>query len=112
LRKLIALGAAVALLAAAVPALAATRNVSVGDNWFVRNTTGVPTVTVKKGTTVKWVWKGSRKHNVHAITGPVKFSSPLKRSGTYSKRMTRKGTYRLICDKHGAGDQSMKLVVN
>jgi plastocyanin len=110
LRKLFAVFAAVAMLAGAVPALAATKTVAVGDNYFVSDG-GVPKVTVKKGTTVKWVWKGDRKHNVHAISGPAKFASALKTSGSYSKKMTRKGTYKIICDKHGAADQSMKLVV-
>ena len=112
MRKLIATGAVFALLAAAIPAFAATRTVGVGDNWFVKDVSGTPKVTVKKGTTVKWVWKGERKHNVHVISGPVKFASALKTSGSYSKKMTRKGTYKIICDKHGAADQSMKLVVN
>ena len=32
----------------------------VGDNYFVRGGSA-PTVTVKKGTTVRWVWAGRRK---------------------------------------------------
>jgi plastocyanin len=111
LRKLIAMAAASALLAvAAVPAFGATKSVSIGDNWFVHKS-GVPTVTVKKGDTVKWTWRGKRRHNVHAVSGPRTFSSAVKKKGTYSKRMTRKGTYRIICDIHGGGDQSMRLVV-
>lgn len=110
--KLIALIAALALTGAlAATALAATRTVRVGDNWFVRNTSGTPKVTVDKGTVVKWVWRGDRAHNVRVVRGPVKFESPIKVSGSFRQRMRRRGTYKLICDVHGGGDQSMKLVV-
>jgi plastocyanin len=111
LRKLIAVAATAAVAAFAAPALAATKTVAVGDNWFVKNTTGTPTVTVKKGTTVKWVWKGDSQHNVHAVSGPATFASALKTSGSFKRKLSKKGTYKLICDKHGAADQSMKLVV-
>ena len=39
------------------------QRVKVGDNYFVRPS-GVPTVTVSKGTKVKWVWTGNSLHNV------------------------------------------------
>jgi plastocyanin len=109
LRKLLAVAVTATMLVLAVPALAATRTVKVGDNWFVRDG-GVPTVTVSKGTTVKWVWKGSKPHNVHALSGPRRFASPVQKSGTFKKKLP-KGTYKIVCDVHGAGDQSMKLVV-
>jgi plastocyanin len=41
----------------------------------------------------------------------VKFRSSAKTSGTYKRKMTRAGTYRIYCTIHGAGDQSMRLVV-
>jgi len=111
MRKLLTLFAVAALSGVlAATALAATKTVTVGDNYFVRDG-GVPTVKVKKGTTVKWVWRGSSPHDVKVKKGPVKFSSPVKRSGSYKRKMTRAGTYRIICTIHGAGDQSMKLVV-
>lgn len=111
MRKLLVLIAAVSLLAAAVStAFAATKTVKVGDNYFVRSS-GVPTVTVSRNTTVVWSWVGRSSHNVRAIKGPVKFTSPTKTSGTYRKKMTRRGTYTLVCDIHGRSDQSMKLVV-
>lgn len=111
-RKLLAtsIALAVAALTAAIPALAATRTVKVGDNWFVRSS-GVPTVTVKRGDTVRWRWVGDAPHNVTVRRGPVKFKSRTQSSGSYSKRLTRKGTYRIICTIHGAGDQSMVLRV-
>ena len=94
----------------AATALAATKTVKVGDNWFVR-ASGTPTVTVKKGDTVKWTWVGESAHNVVVTKGPVKFTSPLKTSGTYKKRLTRRGTYTIVCTIHGKSDQAMKLVV-
>ncbi len=107
-KTLLLMTALFAVLAAS--ALAATKTVKVGDNWFVRPS-GTPTVTVSKGTTVKWTWVGDKNHNVRVTKGPVKFASPIKESGTFSKRMRRRGTYTIICDVHGKGDQSMKLVV-
>ena len=94
----------------AIPALAATKSVKVGDNYFVRSS-GVPTVTVMKNDTVRWNFAGERPHNVTVKSGPVKFHSPDKSSGTYKRKMTRAGTYVLYCTIHGQSDQSMKLRV-
>jgi plastocyanin len=113
LRKLIALvvlvlaGGLLAVFAASAPS--ATR-VKIGDNYFVRPS-GVPTVTVSKGTRVKWVWTGKHLHNVKTISGPSNFGSSSMTSGTYVKRMRKRGTYTIICTVHGASDQKMKLVV-
>lgn len=94
----------------ATTALAATRTIKVGDNWFVR-TSGTPTVTVKKNDTVRWRWVGDSSHNVVVTKGPVKFNSPVRTSGTYRRKLTRRGTYTIVCTIHGKADQSMKLVV-
>jgi plastocyanin len=91
-------------------ALAATRTVDVGDNYFVRST-GVPVIKVRTGTTVKWKWVGRRPHNVTVSSGPVKFTSPTKRTGTFSRVLRRAGTYKIICDIHGARDQQMRIEV-
>jgi plastocyanin len=101
--------AAVALAVFASSATSATR-VKIGDNYFVRPS-GVPTVTVSKGTRVKWVWTGRSLHNVKVVKGPVKFGSTAQTSGTYVKRVRRAGTYTIICSIHGGADQKMKLVV-
>jgi hypothetical protein len=110
MRKLLA----VLLIAALTAGLAATalarRTVRVGDNWFVRPS-GVPTVTVQRGETVVWRFTGRRRHNVTVRSGPVRFHSPTKRSGTYQRRMTRRGTYVIVCTIHGGRDQRMRLVV-
>ena len=113
MRKLLVL---IFVIAAGVTAVfastapSATR-VKVGDNYFVRPS-GVPRVTVSKGTRVKWVWTGDSRHNVKVVRGPVKFGSSTMSSGTYAKRLRRRGTYTIICTVHGADDQTMKLVVN
>ena len=112
MRKLVpVLLAAVVAGAFAAQALAATKQVKVGDNYYVRSS-GVPTVTVSKGTTVRWNFAGRAPHNVTVKSGPVKFRSGTKMHGqTYAKKLSAKGTYRIYCSIHGARDQSMKLVV-
>jgi len=60
---------------------------------------------------VAWRFAGRNLHTVSVKKGPVKFSSALKNSGSYKKKMTRRGTYTIYCKIHGASDQRMKLVV-
>jgi plastocyanin len=96
-------------LVAAAPAAAATRNVKIGDDYFVRPGS-VPSVTVSKGATVRWNWRGSRQHNVVVRSGPVSFQSALKRSGSFRRKMRRRGTYKIVCSIH-APDMAMTLKV-
>jgi plastocyanin len=98
-----------ALLVTAAPAAAATRNVKIGDDYYVR-AGSPPTVTVFRGTTVRWNWRGNRQHNVVAQSGPSSFQSALKRSGSYSRKMRRAGTYRIVCSIHQP-DMAMRLRV-
>jgi plastocyanin len=110
-RKLLLVPAiATAALATAVPTALSAREVKVGDNYFVRPS-GVPVVTVSKGTKVKWVWKGKSLHNVKVSKGPQKFGSGPKTRGSYTKKVTIRDTYTIVCTIHGGGDQKMKLVV-
>jgi plastocyanin len=97
-------------LVAAAPAAAATKNVKIGDDYYVR-AGNPPTVTVSKGTTVKWNWRGRRQHNVLVQRGPSTFQSALKKSGSYSRRMRRRGTYKIVCSIHSP-DMAMTLRVN
>jgi plastocyanin len=111
MRKLIVLALVVGCLGVlASVAMAATKSVKVGDNYYVRSS-GVPKVTVKKGTKVKWRFGTGTPHTVTVKSGPAKFNSGVKSSGTYSKKLKKRGTYVIYCTIHGAADQKMKLVV-
>ena len=104
--------AAVSFGALSAPAFTETlRSVKVGDNYFVRDG-AARTVSVTRNTRVKWLWRGDSPHNVVVTRGPVKFRSKTMRTGSYSKLMTRAGTYRIVCTIHGASDQAMTLKVN
>jgi plastocyanin len=106
--RILILAAAAAALAAA-PAWAATRTVRIDDNYFVRSGSP-PTVTVAKGTVVKWRWRGTRRHNVTVDSGPRYFESRTKRSGRFKRTMRIRGAYRIVCTVHDPG-MSMRLVV-
>jgi plastocyanin len=107
--KLLAVTAAGAVAAAcAVPALAGTKTVTVGDDYFVRKG-AEPTVTIHKNSKVKWVWKGKHKHNVFQISGPVHFHSPSQRKGTFTHKFGKKGNYEFVCTYHS--DMRMKVNV-
>lgn len=108
MKKLLAATAVTGLATAgAIPALAATKTVKVGDNYFVRPANNA-TVTISRGSSLKFVWKGSVPHNVKKLRGPgAAFHSPVKVSGSWTHRFTRAGTYRLVCTIHSA----MKLTV-
>lgn len=108
MRKIIILALALAACAAfAIPALAATTSVKVGDNYFVKNH-GTPTVTVKRGTTVKWQWAGHAPHNVTVTKGPRTFRSTTQTKGTFSEKLTKPGTYTIICTIH---QPNMKMIL-
>jgi plastocyanin len=110
MKRLVVLGLVAALCGAlAIPALGATKSVTVRDNYFVRST-GTPTVTVKRNDTVRWVWRRTRApHNVVVRSGPVKFRSSLKRSGSYRKKVTRRGTYRIVCTVHSRMRMTLRV---
>ena len=105
MKKLLAAGAATAVAAGAlaIPAFAATKTVTVKDNKFVANK-----ITVKRGTTVKWVWRGKAPHNVKVVKGPAKFGSKTQVKGSFSKKLTKAGTYTILCTIHAPG---MKMTV-
>jgi plastocyanin len=104
MKRLLALAMVAAVAAAvAIPAFAATKSVTIGDNFFK------PTkVTVRAGTKVVWKWTGSSPHNVTVTSGPKKFHSKTQTKGTFSAIPHTKGTYNIICTIHGF---KMKLVV-
>lgn len=92
----------------AIPALAATKSVKVGDNYFVREGS-TPTVTVKRNDTVKWNFAGENPHNVTVTSGPVRFRSPTKSSGSYRKKVTRAGLYRIVCTIHSGQKMNLRV---
>jgi plastocyanin len=94
-------------MAFVAPAFAKTRGVKIGDNYFVRKGS-VATVTVTKGTTVKWNWRGHHDHTVVA-GGPARFQSSLKSSGSYKHKVTKKGTYTIICQIHSGMKMKLKV---
>jgi plastocyanin len=104
MKRLLALAPVVVAAAAmALPALAATKTVTVGDNFFR------PTrVTAPAGTKVVWKWTGRNPHNVTVTSGPKKFHSRTQTSGTYSAIPHTKGTYSIVCTVHGF---TMRLAV-
>lgn len=102
--------AALAVVAAAASvgvadAKAPTRTVKVTDNVYTPKR-----LTVKRGTKVVWSFRGNIPHNVDVSSGPELFSSRIVKSGTFAKRLTRRGTYRIVCTLHEA-DMTMKVVV-
>jgi plastocyanin len=103
---LIALVLSVSLVVAA-PAVAKTRNVKVGDNFFIRPS-GVPKISVKKGTTVRWNWTGRHSHNVVG-SGPASFQSSVKTSGHYAKKLKKAGSYTVICSIHAGMKMKIKV---
>ena len=111
MRKLIVLALVAGCLGVlASVAMAATKSVKVGDNYYVRPQ-GVPKITVSKGTKVKWRFGTGTPHTVTVKSGPVKFHSGVRSSGSYSKTLKKRGTYVIYCTIHGFSDQRMKLVV-
>jgi plastocyanin len=107
--KLLAVIAAGATAAAlAVPAVAATKNVRVDDDYFVKSGSR-PTVSVSKNDTVKWVWRGDVVHNVFATKGPQKFHSKTIAKGSYARKMTVRGTYLIVCTIHSGMEMNLKV---
>jgi len=95
----------------AATAFAGTKTVKMGDNWFVKSS-GVSTVTINKGSKVKWLNVGDAPHDIKVTNGPVKFSSPTVLSGrSFTRTFNKGGTYRVFCDIHGSSDQRMTLKV-
>jgi plastocyanin len=99
----IAIVAAIGAIAL-VPALggiasgAPKATVKLGDNFFNPSSKRVTT-----GTTVRFRWVGSRRHNVKKRRGPgggFKSRTTRARGVNFAKRFTRAGTYRLVCTIH------------
>ncbi|HEV2890338.1 MAG TPA: plastocyanin/azurin family copper-binding protein [Frankiaceae bacterium] len=104
MKKLAVAAVAIATaLAVAVPSNALTV-VRVDDDVFRPGS-----VTVRKGATVRWRWVGDDPHNVTVRRGPVRFHSSTKRTGTYTKRLRTRGTYRIVCTVHPGMDMTLRV---
>jgi plastocyanin len=55
---------------------------------------------VRHGTKVTWKFQDGTDHNVTVKRGPAKFHSKDIARGTYSHKLTKRGTYKLICSIH------------
>lgn len=94
----------VGVLAVSGSQAATTKTVKVDDYRFTPKT-----LTVKNGTTVKWVWVGEAEHDVRVVRGPgADFASKVMAKGSYRRKFTRKGTYKIDCSLHS---QIMRMTV-
>src|SRR5437764_15430191 len=95
MRKFLVLLTVTAVLAGAAVALARTKSVGMGDNYFFNGT-----VSIKKGSSVHWHWSNTQNlHNVVSKKG-VRFHSKTGRSGSFTYTFRKKGTFTIICTKH------------
>lgn len=96
----------VIVVATASLAFAATKSVTVKKSgskflWSPNK------LTLKKGDTVRWSWKGNVPHNV---TGSG-FKSKTATTLTYTHKFSKAGTYTVVCTIHKALGQTMKITV-
>ena len=89
----------VLILALIVPlAHGANAEVLVKDNFFKPDE-----VTIDKGDTVTWRWRGDNVHNV-ALKKPgsnsISRASELKTDGKFTHKFRRVGTWRVLCETH------------
>jgi len=70
--------------------------ITVGDTFFRRRN-----VSVRRGSTLRWLFKGREIHNVTVANGPRGFASRnLTLGRSYRKKLRTPGTYRLFCAVH------------
>jgi plastocyanin len=111
-RPLIALALAGAALAAAPAQAGPKKTIKVVDNFFQPSK-----VTVNRGTTVVWTWPqdGGDVHDVKLTKGPSgvrKFASEAGSSGyAYRRKLTKPGTYRILCTFHEEDGMRMTVTV-
>ena len=74
---------------------------------------GVPKITVSKGTKVKWRFGTGNPHNVTVKSRARRSSAPACKQLRHAtrKKLKKRGTYTIYCTIHGFSDQRMKLVV-
>ena len=114
MRKLLALAVvSVGIAVLAVPAFGATKAVKVGDIWFISKAKNKSTITAKSGDKIKFTWVGKFPHNVVSSSGPSRIrSGNPKKTGTYTTKALKKGTYKLFCEVHTRTKQAMTVKVS
>ncbi|HEV7753835.1 MAG TPA: cupredoxin domain-containing protein [Baekduia sp.] len=104
-----AVAAAPALAVAATSSSGKTRTVSVNDNYY-----GPSKLVVHVGDSVNWRWSEQETdvHDVALKTAPKgvkKFASdPLAAGESFKRKLTRAGTYKIICTFH---EEEMKMTI-
>jgi plastocyanin len=83
------------LLRSPVGKVARVRQTAVSDFSF-RN----QRVELSAGTTFRWRFLGTERHDVTLANGPEGLASASARQGSFSFRFRRKGTYNLYCSLH------------
>ena len=100
IRKPFPLAAAVATAAAlAIPATTHTRDQPYRQGRQLRVLARID-VSPGQQEPVTWRFQDSATHNVTVRRGPAKFHSKDIRRGSYSRTLTRRGTYKLVCSIH------------
>jgi plastocyanin len=70
------------------------------QTWLSDFQFGAQRVTVKRGSTFRWMFRGPSRHDVTLASGPEGFASPSRSHGSFSFRFRQPGTYRLFCSLH------------
>lgn len=95
----LALAAAIALaLSSGAPQnaqAATTVTINIKDYAYSKKT-----VTVKRGTVIKWVNKDSMKHNAHSDKSGGPKGPLLAKGKSYSWKASKKGTFNYYCTPH------------
>jgi plastocyanin len=120
-RRLVAIVLAGAAVVAAAPAAAGVpdasgkpqkRTVEVADNFYGPKKL---TVNLKSRITWKWTDEAADVHDVKLVTAPKGFkkfqSEPGSAGFTYSKTLTKPGTYKFLCTFHEEDNMRMTIVV-
>jgi Tol biopolymer transport system component/plastocyanin len=80
---------------------ASPTTVLVSDNAFLAAQGGA--VHARVGDLLRWRWQTTSSHNVTVIRGPERFAATTRNHGTFTHRVTRPGTYTIVCTLHEPG---------
>ncbi len=109
MRPLLTAGLVIAVAAVmAAPAVAGIRTVGVGDDYFIRPG-APPVISVRRGTTVRFLWLQRSRHNVTFASGPATFHPVTANHGYFYRKLTVRGTYRIICTLHPGMKMTLKV---